>query len=166
MKEETALLQQLSSADLPLDRYLLSARQTLANLIARPNLLDRMHLERKVGGFTRNLICGDERTSAWAIVWAPGAATPIHDHHCSCCFGVVSGALREVWFDAIDANRAIRTAEHDRLPGFVAAMMPTGPNIHQMINVGAEEAISIHIYGYDHRACSSSIDREYQRVEN
>lgn len=166
MKEETVILQHLGSADLPLDRYLLSARQTLTELIARPTLLDRVHLERRPGGLSRNLICGNERMSVWAMVWAPGAATPIHDHHCSCCFAVLAGALREVWFDAIDASRAVRTAEHNRLPGFVAAMMPTGPNIHQMMNVGDEDAISIHIYGYDHREHGSSIHREYQRVEN
>ena len=166
MNEETAILQQLGSADLPLDRYLASARQTLTELIAKPKLLERVHLERKPGGLTRNLICGNEQMSVWAMVWAAGATTPIHDHHCSCCFAVLAGSLREVRFDAIDDTRAVRTAEHDRLPGFVAAMMPTGPNIHQMVNAGREDAISIHIYGYDHRACASSIHREYQRVEN
>jgi predicted metal-dependent enzyme (double-stranded beta helix superfamily) len=164
MNEATAILQRLNAADLSLDRYLLSARQTLAEL-AKPSLLDRRHLERKAGSYTRNLICGDERTSVWAIVWAPGAATPIHDHHCSCCFAVLAGSLREVWYDAIDTERAVKTAEHDRLPGFVAAMMPTGPNIHQMINVSENEAISIHLYGYDHRTHNSSIDREYRGVE-
>jgi predicted metal-dependent enzyme (double-stranded beta helix superfamily) len=166
MKEETAILQRLSRSGLSLDHYLLSARQTLTDLIAKPNLLDRAQLERRPFGFTRNLIFGDERTSVWAIVWAPGATTPIHDHHCSCCFAVLRGSIREMWFDAIDATRAVRTAEHDRLPGFVAAMMPSGPNIHQMKNVSDEEAISIHIYGYDHRTHESSVHREYQRVEN
>ena len=166
MTEETAILQRLSSATLSPDTYLRSARQVLADLIARPNLLDQASLERRPGGYTRNLIFGDASTSVWAIVWAPGAATPIHDHHCSCCFAVLAGSLREVWYDAIDAGRAVRTAEHDRLPGFVAAMMPTGPNIHQMVNVSDREAISIHLYGYDHRTCSSSIHREYRRVDN
>src|SRR3990170_673775 len=144
MKEDTAIKQRLSSAGLSPDRYLLSARQRLAELIATPNLLDRVRLERRPGGFTRNLVCGDERMSVWAIVWAAGAATPIHDHHCSCCFAVLRGTIRELWFDPVDARRAVKTAEHDRLPGFVAAMMPTGPNIHQMRNVGDEEAISLH----------------------
>lgn len=166
MEEETAILQRLSSACHSQDGYLRTARQTLRELVARPNLLARVHLERRRGAFARNLICGDEHLSVWAIVWAPGAATPIHDHHCSCCFAMLTGSVREVWFDAIDASRAARTAEHDRLPGFVAAMMPTGPNIHQMINVSNDEAISIHVYGYDHRTRKSSIDREYQRLQN
>ena len=163
--KETAILQRLNDAGLSPDRYLLSARQTLAELVAAPSLLNRTQLERRAGGFARNLICGDAHLSVWAIVWAAGAATPIHDHHCSCCFAVLAGSIREVWFDAIDASRAVRTVEHDRLPGFVAAMMPTGPNIHQMINVSRDEAISIHVYGYDHRTHDSSIHREYKRVE-
>jgi hypothetical protein len=40
-------------------------------------------------------------------------------------------------------------------------MLPTGPNIHQMPNDSGEEAISIHIYGFDHRYCENSIRCEY-----
>lgn len=166
MKEETDALQSPSGVGAAPELDLPTARQTLAELLARPDFLDRLHLERRPGGFTRNLICGDERMSVWAIVWAPGAATPIHDHHCACCFAVLRGTIRELWFDPIDAGRAVKTAEQDRLPGFVAAMVPTGPNIHQMMNASDEEAISIHVYGYDHRTRGSSIHREYRRVEN
>jgi predicted metal-dependent enzyme (double-stranded beta helix superfamily) len=166
MEQELVVLRRLSGACHSPDQYLCTARQVLGELVASPNLLARVQLERRRGSLARNLICGDERLSIWAMVWAPGAATPIHDHHCSCSFAVFAGSLREVWFNAIDASRAVTTAEHDRLPGYVAAMMPTGPNIHQMINVGHEEAISIHVYGYDHRTRNSSIRREYQRVEN
>jgi predicted metal-dependent enzyme (double-stranded beta helix superfamily) len=166
MEKELAVLQRLSGASHSLDQYLHTAQQALGELVASPNLLARVQLERRPGGLARNLICGDEHLSIWAMVWAPGTATPIHDHHCSCCFAVLAGSLREVWFQAIDASRAVRTAEHDRLPGFIAAMMPNGPNIHQMINASNEEAISIHVYGYDHRTHNSSIHREYQRIEN
>jgi predicted metal-dependent enzyme (double-stranded beta helix superfamily) len=166
MEEELVILQRLSGACRSLDQYLHTARQALGELVASPNLLARVRLERRRAALARNLICGDEHLSIWAMVWAPGAATPVHDHHCSCCFAVLAGTVREVWFHAIDAGRAVRTAEHDRLPGFVAAMMPNGPNIHQMINVSNEEAISIHVYGYDHRTRNSSIHREYQPVKN
>ena len=166
MEQELVILQRLSGACGSLDEYLHTARQALGELVASPSLLTRVPLERRRGGLARDLICGDEHLSIWAMVWAPGVATPVHDHHCSCCFAVIAGSVREVWFRAIDANRAVRTAEHDRQPGFVAAMMHDGPNIHQMINAGNEEAISIHVYGYDHRTHNSSIHREYQPVEN
>lgn len=165
MEQMTVILQRLNRSGLLPSQHLQLTRQTLAEFVATPDCLNRMKLERRFGGFARTFICGDEHSSVWAMTWAPGASTPVHDHHCSCCFAVLAGAIREVWFDAIDGCRAVKTAEHDRLPGFVAAMMPASPNIHQMINAGNEEAISIHVYGYDHRIHASSIDREY-RIEN
>ena len=64
-----------------------------------------------------------------------------------------------------DAQRAIATEQHDRQPGYVACMLPTGPNIHRMRNLGTEDAISIHIYGFDHEAHDSSIETQYTAVE-
>ena len=51
-----------------------------------------------------------------------------------------------------------------REPGYVAAMLPTGPNIHQMINDGDRDAVSVHIYGFDHAMHASSIRREYRVI--
>jgi predicted metal-dependent enzyme (double-stranded beta helix superfamily) len=100
--------------------------------------------------------------SAWAIAWAPAASTSIHDHHCSCCFAVLRGSLREIWFDAVGDGEAVKTAEALRAPGYIACMLPSGPNIHQMTNAGQEEAISIHIYGFDHQRHATSVEREYR----
>lgn len=148
------------------DQYLSSARETLLELVANPQLIRPELLTRTPGGFTRNLLFGDERMGAWALVWSPGARTPIHDHHCSCCFAVLTGAMREMSFNAISETHAVKIGEVLHRAGYVASMMPTGPNIHQMVNDGAQEAISIHIYGYDHRRHSSSVDRVYQQAES
>jgi predicted metal-dependent enzyme (double-stranded beta helix superfamily) len=167
VETHTAILQRLSeTSQSPADRYLVSARETLTRLVSTPGLLDNIQLERAPGGYARHLIFGDEQMSAWALVWSPGARTSIHDHRCSCCFAILSGIIREVRFSAIDDCRAAKTAEHIRTPGSIASMMPSGPNIHQMINDGPGDAISIHIYGYDHRMHASSVDREYQQIEN
>lgn len=144
------------------EEYLESARATLQYLAANPGLIDVSAFPRKPQGYTRNLIHADKGISIWALVWSPGARTSIHDHHCSCCFGVLSGTVRESWFRAISDTRAVITADHLRAPGFVACMLPTGPNIHQMTNDGQEDAVSIHIYGYDHDAHASSVEQEYQ----
>jgi predicted metal-dependent enzyme (double-stranded beta helix superfamily) len=167
VEDRTVILQRLSESNQSLvDRYLLSARETLARLVSTPCLLDNIKLERVPGSYARNLIFGDDQMSAWALVWSPGARTSIHDHRCSCCFAILSGTIREVRFSAVDDTRAAKTAEHTRTPGFIASMMPSGPNIHQMINDGPTDVISIHIYGYDHRMYSSSVDREYRQIEN
>lgn len=145
--------------------YLAAARHVLHELIAKPELIHRLPLERKSGSYARTLLVGDDQVSVWAIVWDAGSMTSIHDHHCSCCFGVVSGTLGETWYRAIDEVRAVPTDEQKRTAGYVACMLPSGPNIHRMNNTGPGEAISIHIYGFDHEVHSSSIEREYVAIE-
>lgn len=145
--------------------YLAAAREVLRELVAVPDLVRRLPLERRAGTYTRNLLAGNEAVSVWAMVWGEGAATSIHDHHCSCCFGVVTGTVTETWYRAIDDSRAIATEQQERQTGYVACMLPSGPNIHRMRNLGPGEAISIHVYGYDHEAHCSSVETEYTAVE-
>lgn len=146
------------------ERYLEAARAVLRDLVRMPALLDGMPLARVPGGYARTQLYGDGRITVLALTWAPGAVTPIHDHHCSCCFGVVSGAIRETWFRALDDRRAIMTGSRLRGPADVACMLPTGPNLHRMTNEGDAEAVTIHLYGFDHRTHTSSIHREYEAV--
>lgn len=143
------------------ESYLASARGVLQHVLSHPELVDPSAFPRVPSGYSRNLLYGRDGVSVWALIWSPGARTSIHDHHCTCCFGVLAGTIRENWFRPIEGDRAVRTAHHVRTPGFVACMAPTGPNIHQMVNDGDAEAISLHIYGYDHEAHASSVDREY-----
>lgn len=143
------------------DAYLAAARSSLLRLLARPALLDRTRLVRQSGDLGRNLLFGTEEISVWAMVWSPGAVTPVHDHCCSCCFGLLTGRLRETWYRPISDTHAVASRDAVREPGYVACMMPSGPNLHRIANDGPDEAISIHVYGYDHRAQSSSIHRTY-----
>ena len=163
MQERSAILQTLSySHQRSAEQYLLSARSALAKLTSISGLLDDVSLKREPGTFTRNLVFADKQLSVWALVWAPSSYTPIHDHHCSCCLTVLSGTIRETWYSAINQNTVTKIDEHYRRSGYVASMMPSGPNIHQMANVGSSEAVSLHIYGYDHRNYASSMLHEYQ----
>ena len=152
------------SADGTPTTYLDAARRALETLMRQPDLLDGLALERRPGGYGRNLLFGQGEISVWAMVWSPGAQTSVHDHHCTCCFGVWKGAIQETWFCPISAHEAVATTEAMRERGYVACMMPTGPNLHQIANVGSEEAISIHVYGYDHAIHASSVRTEYQVV--
>jgi predicted metal-dependent enzyme (double-stranded beta helix superfamily) len=163
----TDLFQRLSRASQgPGADYLVSARVVLERLLARPGLLGALSLERNQAGFARNLLFGDDQMSVWAMVWDVGAGTSIHDHHCSCCFGVLSGSIREVRYDAVSETTAVMTGQASRGRGYVACMLPTGPNLHQMVNDGESEAISLHIYGFDHRLRASSVHREYTIATN
>ncbi len=160
--DHTELFAQLSAKSLASGpEYLTAGREALVRLLADPGLLDTVKLERRAGGYTRNLVFGDDRITVYAIVWSAGSKTSIHDHHCSCCFAMVSGALQETWYEAVDKTHVVPSREFMRNAGEIACMLPTGPNLHRMFNVSDEEAISIHIYGYDGRSRASSIDCEY-----
>ena len=149
-----------------LEEHLRSAREALESISSHSQLLDDASFERKQKSYTRNLIFSDDQISVWALIWAPDSSTPIHDHHCSCCFTVLRGSILETWYESIGNGKARQTGQTIRAPGYVASMMPSGPNIHQMQNLGTEEAISIHIYGYDHRLHLSSVLKQYERIDN
>jgi predicted metal-dependent enzyme (double-stranded beta helix superfamily) len=160
---ETDLLARLSSASRgTAPQYLAAAREALVRLLGRPGLLNESALKRVPGGLARNLLFGDGDISIWAMVWDKGARTPIHDHHCSCCFAVLSGVITERRFRRVGEERAAVVEQAMRAPGYVACMLPSGPNIHQMVNASEGEAISLHVYGYDHNAHASSIERIYR----
>jgi predicted metal-dependent enzyme (double-stranded beta helix superfamily) len=163
----TDLFQELSRAsEGAAAGYLISARAVLERLLARPGLLGGLSLERNPASFARNLLFGDDRMSVWAMVWDVGARTSIHDHHCSCCFGVLSGSIREVQYNAVSETTAVMAGQARRGPGYVACILPTGPNLHQMVNDGERETISLHVYGFDHRLHASSVHREYRIATN
>jgi 3-mercaptopropionate dioxygenase len=146
------------------EAYLEQVRATIRDIIADSHLVDGFELQRQHGRYSRTLLFGDAEMSTWAILWPPGSRTCVHDHHCSCCFGVARGSLKEIRFRAVNDEQAVLEAVAVREPGYVAATLPTGPNIHQMINDSDREALSVHVYGFDHMMHSSSIHREYEVV--
>lgn len=147
-----------------LNQYLECSRQTLQMIIDQPGLLNGIELESVGGGYARNLLFGDGKISIWAMTWSPGSSTSIHDHHCSCCFGVVAGSLTEVRYVSLDHQKVKETERLVRRSGFIDCLLPSGPNIHLMANNSEEDAVSIHIYGYDHNLHASSIRAEYVAV--
>ncbi|WP_262032455.1 cysteine dioxygenase [Microvirga sp. Mcv34] len=160
---ETEILGELGQRNRSLsNEYLASARHALQQLVDTGDLLAGRQLERKEGGYARTPLFNDDQMSVYAIVWSPSSQTAIHDHHCSCCFGMLSGSLEEVWFRSVGEDRVVVTERAIRTPGYIACMLPSGPNIHQMINNSRDEAISIHIYRFDHNMHASSILREYR----
>lgn len=161
--DHTEMLGQLSAAATgPGPAYLAAARAALQRMLKDPALLDGVKIERSPGVYTRNLIFGDDQITVYAIRWAPDSETSIHDHHCSCCFGLLSGSLQESWYEPVGDSRAVLSRQFVRHAGEIACMLPSGPNLHKMVNDTDEEAISIHIYGYDSQTRLSSIDCEYR----
>jgi quercetin dioxygenase-like cupin family protein len=77
---------------------------------------------------------------AWLICWMPGHDTGFHDHdHSSGAVIVVAGQVRE---ERIGAGWEVKRATYG--PGDVFPFV--SGNIHRMLHVGDEPAVSIHVY--------------------
>ena len=85
------------------------------------------------------LLLADDDVEAWAIYWPPGTGVELHDHGdaAGACH-VVSGTLVE----ATPAGTAIATRP---IRAGQRATFPVG-HVHDVSNVGAVAATSVHVY--------------------
>ena len=81
---------------------------------------------------------------AWLLGWPIGQGIELHDHGSSSgALVVVEGTLLETYVDASD--RVAGRLRHRRLPE--GASIAFGPDhIHDVVNGGARQALSIHVY--------------------
>jgi predicted metal-dependent enzyme (double-stranded beta helix superfamily) len=103
----------------------------------------------------------DGSFSIVALVWRPGQVTQIHDHVTWCVFGVIQGVEHEELF-TLDENQEVlvEAGSSTNEAGDVTGFAPPG-DIHRVRNVGADTAISIHVYGTDVGRIGSSVRRYY-----
>jgi len=105
----------------------------------------------------------DGSFSIVALVWRPGQVTPIHDHVTWCVFGVVQGIEHEELFRLDEEDEClVEVGTSTNRSGDVNGFAPPG-DIHRVRNVGAETAISIHVYGTDVSRIGSSVRRYYDQ---
>ncbi len=137
------------------------AQRTLRSLLGSADLLDPLpHADP--GTFSRRLLFSDpvHRFGIWVIDWPPGCRTPVHNHHCSCAYGVYRGSIEEILYSVDPAGgAAVESARWQRDTGYVGGAPLGSGLVHEMLNSGADPAVSIHIYAYrlDHH--TDSIDR-------
>jgi predicted metal-dependent enzyme (double-stranded beta helix superfamily) len=81
---------------------------------------------------------------AWLLGWPIGQGIELHDHGSSSgALVVVEGTLLETYVDTSD--RVAGRLRHRRLPE--GASIAFGPDhIHDVVNGGARQALSIHVY--------------------
>lgn len=105
----------------------------------------------------------DGAFSILAVVWRPGQVTPIHDHVTWCVFGTMQGVEHEELFEMRSddvGDYLVQVGENDNPLGEVSGFAPPG-DIHRVRNIGAETAISLHVYGTDIARIGSSVRRQY-----
>jgi 3-mercaptopropionate dioxygenase len=100
--------------------------------------------------------------SVVAMVWRPGQSTPIHDHVTWCVTGVIQGTEHEERYRLSSDGWLEQDGTADSSTGDVAALAPPG-DIHRVLNLGSDTAISLHIYGTDVSRLGSSIRRVYRQ---
>ena len=106
--------------------------------------------------------------SVVALVWRPGQKTPIHDHVAWCVVGVYRGVELETRYRLVEVDgrsclQPVGTIE--AYPGHVEALVPPAGDIHAVTAGGAEETISIHVYGADIERLGSSVYRRFDELE-
>ncbi len=77
---------------------------------------------------------------AWVIAWPAGTGLAMHDHHGSrAALRIVAGELRERY-----VTDAREVAMRWLSPGTSVAL--AADHVHEVVNVGDVEAISVHVY--------------------
>lgn len=143
------------------------ASQYLKDLLAEPAFLAAEHRVANADRYTQHLVHVHPRGhySIVALVWLPGQATPIHDHHCWCVVGVLQGAERETRYNLTEDHEGQQTLVANTVsrnePGSVCALVPPAENIHRVENAGDGTAISIHVYGADIAVLGSSVNQVF-----
>jgi predicted metal-dependent enzyme (double-stranded beta helix superfamily) len=98
------------------------------------------------------------------LTWPPGCQTPIHNHHCSCAFGVYRGRIDEiVYAQDPDSGGVVESSRFVRDAGFVGGAPPRAGYVHEMLNTGSHVAVSLHIYAYRPDDHPDSIERCFAR---
>ena len=123
----------------------------LARLVAHDDWLPAQFARPDPDRYRQYLLHCDsrERFSVVSFVWAPGQATPIHDHRVWGLVGVLRGAERVENFRR-DHTGALRAsgAPVDLHKGEVEAISPRDGDIHRVANGLADlTSVSIHVYG-------------------
>jgi len=92
---------------------------------------------------------GRERFSVVSFVWAPGQATPVHDHRVWGLVGVLRGSELNEAFVRDSAGNLVSAGPPERLAaGTVAALSPRIGDVHRVANAERDRvSISIHVYG-------------------
>ena len=88
----------------------------------------------------------DDSFEAWLLGWPIGGGIELHDHGTSSgALAVVEGTLLETYIGASDWVRPGGQLRHRGLPE--GALVCFGPDhIHDVVNGGARQALSIHAY--------------------
>ena len=133
-------------------RILDAGASLLRDLVAHDDWLPDAYARPDARRFQQHLLHCDsaERFSIVSFVWAPGQATPVHDHTVWGLVGVLRGAELSQGY-VRRGERLVPDGPVRRLDaGQVEAVSPRLGDIHQVCNALTDRtSVSIHVYGGD-----------------
>jgi predicted metal-dependent enzyme (double-stranded beta helix superfamily) len=132
------------------ERIFVDGRALLAQLVAVDDWLPAEYAEPGPQRYRQYLLHCDplERFSVLSFVWAPGQATPVHDHTVWGMVGVLRGAERCEEFDPPQvAGPLVAAGTHLLGTGAVDLVSPRVGDLHRVSNAHDGISVSIHVYG-------------------
>jgi predicted metal-dependent enzyme (double-stranded beta helix superfamily) len=136
--------------------------EALAPFLGKQDLLAGTPCPCSPARYVRHLL-HEDMANGWAMValaWMPGQASPVHGHRTWCALGVHQGWLEERYFSLARGLPVLGT----RVPRAVGSTS-AGPAditlIHQLANVSAEPALSIHVYGVAYDGMGDGVNHVY-----
>jgi predicted metal-dependent enzyme (double-stranded beta helix superfamily) len=168
LRDFVGTVERLVARELALPRLLDWLTPEFGRLLAEPCVLPPELCRVPDGPYLQHYLYGDpaERFSLVALVWRPGAATPIHDHLAWGLAGVYRGRELETrygWCDRPGDSAGLRVAERREVcAGEVLPIVPPD-DVHRVLGPGPAPTVSLHLYGCDVAAAAegSSVRRVY-----
>ncbi len=134
--------------------------EALRALIARDDWLPEAFARPDPERYTQYLLHCDsqERFSVVSFVWAPGQATPVHDHTVWGLVGVLRGAEISQGYELKGGVLTESGAARLLRSGDVEALSPAKGDIHTVANALSDRpSVSIHVYGANIGAVRRSV---------
>ncbi len=121
----------------------------LAQLVSEDEWLPETFAQPDSETYRQYLLYCDplERFSVVSFVWAAGQRTPIHDHTVWGAIGQLRGTEVSTPYTVRNKGQLVSGNPETTRPGDVVAFTPAGGDVHQVVNPGPGDAISIHVYG-------------------
>lgn len=142
----------LLDADPGETRILAEGGRLLQGLVRRDDWLPDVFARPDPARYQQFLLHRDRagRFSVVSFVWAPGQATPIHDHTVWGLIGVLRGAEDAQRYAERDGRWKADGPSHRLEVGQVEAVSPRIGDVHRVRNAHDDRvSISIHVYGAD-----------------
>jgi predicted metal-dependent enzyme (double-stranded beta helix superfamily) len=128
----------------------IEGRALLAGLVAHDDWLPAQFAQPHPDRYQQYLLHCDplERFCVMSFAWAPGQATPVHDHTVWGMVGVLRGAeMCEEFAPGPPGQPMWAGASHRLARGAIDLVSPRIGDIHRVSNGAAQVSVSIHVYG-------------------